>query len=195
LKIKISSLLLFLFGTMSSLTKKWIDVYDCWGRAWSGTTIYCSQFCTCIRYIATRSKFLSSGMSVICAVVTANPQANKCILIFFVNLCMVYFHLHIIFKLISSDKIFILVSLKFIWHISNYYAKNWTSEFNGTTTAGYWIIFILESPYMSHNLNQPYNYSASDFLNTFIGTPYWQAVSRRQLRELTVNLLAPEFYT
>ena len=149
---------------------------------------YCSQFCTCVRNIGTRSKCRGSGMSVICAVVTATSQTNKCISISFVNLCIVYFYLEIIFRLISPGKIFILVSLKFIWNISNYYVKNWTTEFNGTIPAVYWIIFILESPHMSYNLNQSYNYSASHLLNTFISAPYWQAVSRRQLRELTVNV-------
>jgi hypothetical protein len=172
---------------MSSLTKKWIDVYICWGTVWHGTVMYCSQLCTCLRNIATRSKCRGSGMSVI-FVVTATSQSNKCIFISFVNLCRVYFHLEIIFKLISSGKLFILVSLKFIWNISNYYAKNWTSEFNGTISAVYWIIFILRSPYMSHNLNQSYNYSASDFLNTFISPQCWHALSRCQLWELTVNV-------
>ena len=41
---------------------------------------------------------------------------------------------------------------------------------------------------MSHNLDQSYNYSAFDFLNSFISAPYQQAVSRCQLQELTVNL-------
>jgi len=126
-KFKILSFLLFLFGSMSSLTKKWSDIYACWGTAWPGAAImYCSQFCTCVRNIGTRSKCRASGMSVICAVVTATSQANKCISISFVNLCIVYFHLEIIFRLISPGKIFISVSLKFIWNISNYYAKNWT---------------------------------------------------------------------
>jgi len=170
--LKILSFLLFLFGSMSSLTKKWIDIYACWGTVWPGTAVYCSQFCTYVRNIGTRSKCRASRISVICAVVTATSQANKCISISFVNLCIVYFHLEIIFRLISPGKIFILVSLKFIWNISNYYVKNWTSEFNGTIPSVYWIIFILESPCKLHSLNQSYNYSASDFLNTFISPPY-----------------------
>jgi hypothetical protein len=63
-----------------------------------------------LRNIETRSKCQGSEISVICAVVTDTSQIIKCISISFFNLCILYFHLEIIFKLISPRKIFLLVS-------------------------------------------------------------------------------------
>jgi len=122
--------------------------------------MYCSQLCTHMRNIVTRSKCWGSETSVVCAVVTATLQTIKCISVLFDNLCIFIFIRKSDWNCLLLLNIY-LVSLKFIWNIPNYYVKNWTTQFNAIIPAVYCIIFILKSPYISHILNQSYNYSAS----------------------------------
>ena len=122
--------------------------------------MYCSQLCTHMRNIVTRSKCWGSETSVVCAVVTATPQTIKCISVLFDNLCIFISIRKSHWNSLLLLNIY-LVSLKFIWNIPNYYVKNWTIEFNGIIPAVYCILFILKSPYISHNLNQSCNCSVS----------------------------------